>query len=638
MKTGKSLSIFTLLFLSIAIIFPACGGGGGGSGSGGDSDNGGGVFKKVTIGPQGGDFNLSNGINLSIPPDAVPEETTFQFRVIPETEILLPGNIFKTHDIRYLAGFEAMPYGYMFNKPISISIPSAGLPDSTSLPYPMFMDIVTKEFFPISELDTITTDIKNLQRYSFVPSEPKPAPPGYHFGLSKIHVRCDGKLVMPDLSALPLDQLGLAMLAIDKVLRESDCVRDPCRCCDFEVLSDDFDSASNTNDGCYSVYSNGYVKYLACEGQQTEMWSLEESNLDVTVNPGSAKIEVDEITKHSISLSNDSGEPVTNFSIINVTVDDASVITTLSYDDSSVWFQGLSPGTANAEITIAAGDCQYKAWLTVNVGEIGFVTDKITVIVTEGCRNTFQVKLDIEPPSPVNATISYKGGDPDISVENGSSLSFNESNWYIYQPVTLYAGWDEDDVNGKTQIEIIGKMTGENDLDVGGKLVTAEEYDVSKLELAINGSASKFNEGPIVELHDELSGTVTLDNRQGVVSGHGILDYEGEGHGLLYLGDGQYQKCDYTIVGTGVVDIEGFTTCLENDFTLSVWFELYTDYLFYNSCEDDVTHNFDEYGESDLVNLSTLNDYIYEETDEYDSDGAHYIESMRIKLLQPPSQ
>jgi len=49
----------------------------------------------VTIGPQGGDFNLSNGIKLSISADAVPEEKTFQFRVIQETEIVLPANILK---------------------------------------------------------------------------------------------------------------------------------------------------------------------------------------------------------------------------------------------------------------------------------------------------------------------------------------------------------------------------------------------------------------------------------------------------------------------------------------------------------------------------------------------------------------
>ncbi len=34
MKSVKSLSIFALLFLSIAVIFLACGGGGGGGGGG----------------------------------------------------------------------------------------------------------------------------------------------------------------------------------------------------------------------------------------------------------------------------------------------------------------------------------------------------------------------------------------------------------------------------------------------------------------------------------------------------------------------------------------------------------------------------------------------------------------------------
>ena len=596
------------------------------------------LVSTVIIGPQGGDFNLSNGIKLSIPADAVPEETTFQFRVVQETEIVLPAIIFKTHGISYLGGFEATPYGYMFDKPISISIPSAELPNSTSLPFPMFMHTDTNEFIPINDLDTITTGITNLHKIFATPSDYIPLPPGYHFWTTKIHVRCDGQLVMPDLSALPLDQLSLALLAVDRLLLESDCVRDPCRCCDFDAVSDDFDSASNSNDGCYSVYSNGFVKYLNCPGQPTEPWNLGESNLNVTVNPESASIKIDEITNFSVNLTDENNDPVTGFSITNVTVNDASVITTLGFDDSSFWFQGLSTGTSDAEITITAGGCQYKAWVTVEVvDDVIFVTDVNIVMVTESCRNTFQVKLDSEPPSLVSATVSYKGGDPDISVENGSRLSFDDSNWSIYQSVSLKAEWDEDFENGSTQIEISGNTPDNDYVDVVSKSVTAEEYDISSVNLEIEGSSSKFNEGPIDELHDSLSGTVSLDIEQGVVSGHGILDYDGSGYGVIDLGNGESEVCNYTITGTGVVDVGGFTTCIENDCTLSVVFELYTDYIFYNSCTEP-THNIDEYEESEIVNLGPGNDYIYDETTEYDVGDAHYIDRMRIEWLLPPGQ
>ena len=396
----------------------------------------------------------------------------------------------------------------MFNKPIGISIPAAMLPNSTNLPYPLFMNTVTHEFIPINKLDTITTGAKNLLKNSITTSEYIPLPPGYRFWTTKIYVRCDGQLVMPDLSALPLDQLSLAALAVERVLLESDCVTNPCRCCDFDAVSEDFDSTSNSNDGCYSVYSNGSVKYLNCPEQPTESWNLEESTLNVKVNPGSAQIKIDEIAKFTVNLTNDNDDPVTGFSITNVAVNDGSVITTRGYDDKSVWFQGLSGGTSGVAITIEADGCQYKAWLTVEVvDEVSFVTNADVLIVTEGCRNIFQVKLDSEPSSPVNATVSNSGGDPDISIENGSALNFDESNWNIDQTVILYAQWDEDNENGSTQFEISGDSPSNDYTDVGNISITAKEHDISKVELSIEGSSSKFNEGSAVELHDTLSGT-----------------------------------------------------------------------------------------------------------------------------------
>jgi hypothetical protein len=588
---------------------------------------------EVTIGPQGGDFDLSNGINLSIPPGAVPEETIFRFRVIQESEITLPVNIFKTHDIGYLAGFEATPHAYMFNQPISISIPAASLADSTILPFPIFMNTVSNEFFPINSQPADALDITKSVTNSIVSSDRIPPPPGYHFWSKKIYVTCTGELVMPDMSALPLQEESLAYLALEKVLLESDCVANPCRCCDYDVVSEDFDSSSTSNDGCYSVYSTGSIKYLNCPGQPTEPWNIGESNLTVTVTPDSAVIEVDEIVKFSFVLTDDSGDPVIGMSITNVTVKDASVITTSGYDDSSVWFQGLSPGTTDAEITIEADDCQYKGWLTVEVADdVIFITDLSVVIVTEGCRNVLQVKLDSEPASPVSATVSFASGDPDIHVESGSTLSFDESNWSIYQEVTLNADWDEDIDDGSTQIEISGSTPDDEYIDVVTKQVTAEEFDISNVTLAIEGSSSKFNEGPIVELHDYLTGTVLVNIVQGNASGHGILNYTGNGSGVL-----EEEACDYTIVGTGVVDVEGTTSCEENDCTLSLWFDLYTDYIFYNSCTEP-TSNVDDYGESEIMELNRQNGYLYDESNEYYEGDAHYIERMRIEWLQPPNQ
>ena len=112
-------------------------------------------FKEVVIDHQGGDFNLANGIKLSIPPGAVSEATTFQLRVVRETEIVLPDNIFRKYEKHFSAGFEAMPYGYKFDKPISVSLPGTGLIDSTSLPYPLSLNTVTNALLPTGESDTV---------------------------------------------------------------------------------------------------------------------------------------------------------------------------------------------------------------------------------------------------------------------------------------------------------------------------------------------------------------------------------------------------------------------------------------------------------------------------------------------------
>ena len=121
------------------------------------------------------------------------------------------------------------------------------------------------------------------------------------------------------------------------------------------------------------------------------------------------------------------------------------------------------------------------------------------------------------------------------------------------------------------------------------------------------------------------------------MSGHGILDYDGSGFGVIDLGNGETELCNYTIVGTGVVDVGGFTTCIEDDCTLSVAFELYTDYIFYNSCTEP-THNIDEYEETEIVNLGPGNNYVYDETTEYDVGDAHYIDRARLEWLLPPGQ
>ena len=61
----------------------------------------------------------------------------------------------------------------------------------------------------------------------------------------------------------------------------------------------------------------------------------------------------------------------------------------------------------------------------------------------------FLVRLAMDPGGPVDATVSWHAGDPDLSVFMGETLSFDSSNFDQYQPVILAAGEDVDWIDGE---------------------------------------------------------------------------------------------------------------------------------------------------------------------------------------------
>jgi triacylglycerol esterase/lipase EstA (alpha/beta hydrolase family) len=92
--------------------------------------------------------------------------------------------------------------------------------------------------------------------------------------------------------------------------------------------------------------------------------------------------------------------------------------------------------------------------VTYNPTQILFVTNTSSVSVPEGGTATFQLRLNAPPTTSVNAMVSWYSGDPDISVQSGSSLTFTSENWDRYQTVTLRAAEDSDMINGVANILI----------------------------------------------------------------------------------------------------------------------------------------------------------------------------------------
>jgi len=84
----------------------------------------------------------------------------------------------------------------------------------------------------------------------------------------------------------------------------------------------------------------------------------------------------------------------------------------------------------------------------------GFRVEPLLVIVPEGSTVSLSVSLGLNPQQPVTVTVTYHSGDEDISVQSGSELFFDSSNYHQPQTVVLSAAEDGDFVNSTTWIVI----------------------------------------------------------------------------------------------------------------------------------------------------------------------------------------
>jgi len=113
-----------------------------------------------------------------------------------------------------------------------------------------------------------------------------------------------------------------------------------------------------------------------------------------------------------------------------------------------------------------------------------FDTDFDSVSVPEGGTTFFQVRLTADPLGDVDVSVFVvAGGDADITIDSGSSLTFNSSNWGTYQTVDLGAAVDADAVEGTATIRIQDIAAVLPDKDV---LATESENDTLDFEINID--------------------------------------------------------------------------------------------------------------------------------------------------------
>jgi len=119
-----------------------------------------------------------------------------------------------------------------------------------------------------------------------------------------------------------------------------------------------------------------------------------------------------------------------------------------------------------------------------------------SVAVAEGGSTPFSVRLSEKPAGTVKVTISNSGGDGDLSVLSGSSLTFTTDNWNVPQTVRVGAAEDADAVNGATRLRI---RRWDNGTEI---FVTAVEADNEPLDIVLSS--------PEVVVAEQGTGTITL--------------------------------------------------------------------------------------------------------------------------------
>ncbi|MEV6985211.1 glycoside hydrolase family 48 protein [Sphaerisporangium sp. NPDC051017] len=114
---------------------------------------------------------------------------------------------------------------------------------------------------------------------------------------------------------------------------------------------------------------------------------------------------------------------------------------------------------------VAAGDYSLTAKATDNAGATttsspvgitvsgttaqAIVVSPTTLVVPEGGTASYGVKLSKAPTANVTVTTAKAaGGDPDLTVQSGGTLTFTPANWNTTQPVTIAAAEDADTAAG----------------------------------------------------------------------------------------------------------------------------------------------------------------------------------------------
>ncbi len=139
-----------------------------------------------------------------------------------------------------------------------------------------------------------------------------------------------------------------------------------------------------------------------------------------------------------------------------------------------------------------------------------FVTDVTSTLISEGSISTIYVKLSYQPSSPFTAAVNRVLGDSDITVQSGSILTMNSTNWDTFQPVILAAAQDDDVENGSATIRISASGHPNKDVSATEQDDDTLEFDVNPVSVTVpEGSTAVFQVRLTAQPSSSISATVT---------------------------------------------------------------------------------------------------------------------------------
>ncbi|NOY45879.1 MAG: hypothetical protein GXP50_10595 [Deltaproteobacteria bacterium] len=453
-------------------------------------------FESVTVGRDGGEYRLANGIRLTVPAGAVGQDTEIALRAVPGAEVAPTLAAYGDAGKAVLAAVQVLGPALSFAQPITLALPLDGDLPPTALPFLLVVD-------PENGLYTVDTSaVPEGSAGRRAADLPNPATKYVQFDCE------NNEVILFNLDELPSDERVLVAAGIEKLRKESDCFDDPCRCCRIRAQEEALDVVREDGpEGCFNQLIRGSVQYLDCDGQPTETYELQEESVGrIVIEPEELELQPGAGAVVSVRILDAAGRDLEFYSIREVPSSDPDVAAASAIETDNDRFHVVAgkPGTATLVVTV---DCRITRELPVRVLPIEVVTDREDVSVPEGGTVSFGVRLSAPVPEDVGTltlTVGPDGGDPDITVVQGGSLVFDAENWSEYQTVTLAAAEDDDAENGQAAI----LLSSDSPL-VEARTLPAREADNDLQQFVLSTTALTVPEG------GTASFTVRLTSRPG---------------------------------------------------------------------------------------------------------------------------